>query len=518
MKGYRERAGSEDSAVGLPLLMPLSTANAQVAQAREAARPRKPGRSPVPRPLTEEASVGYSGNRYSLAQRIQALTLLAEGFTWQAVQEKTGMTQRTQSDLKKKAFARGFDPVVSPRILESYVIDGDRSGRPVEITDEVKAGLIANVVRDRAGREKSSDILAYEAGVSTTSALSILQDFGLNSVKVSRKPGLTKAQRAARLQWCLDHQHWTLEEWKKVIWTDETAVLLGHRRGSTRVWRSVHEIYDPTVVRPRWKGFSEFMFWGCFSYDYKGPCHIYETETAVMKTKATKWLEQENASREELGKAEWELEYSLRRVNLRRQPAGRQAVWRFTEKTGKLIRKGKGGVDFYRYCEEVVKPKLIPFARECSRKEDTQFIIQQDNAPAHIHHYTSRVFQKSNISQMIWPANSPDLNAIEKSWPWLKRTTTVRGCPPSKKKLAKTWNKHWDDIDQNQIRKWIEAIPHHIQEIIRLEGGNEYKEGRDIKRGYKGQRRVGVLSTHSYLHQELSLQNESTVSDDEEEE
>ncbi|KAK3349749.1 hypothetical protein B0T25DRAFT_548856 [Lasiosphaeria hispida] len=29
-----------------------------------------------------------------------------------------------------------------------------------------------------------------------------------------------------------------------------------------------------------------------------------------------------------------------------------------------------------------------------------------------------------------------------------------------------------------KIRGWIERTPHHIQEVIRCEGGNEYKEGR----------------------------------------
>ena len=121
---------------------------------------------------------------------------------------------------------------------------------------------------------------------------------------------------------------------------------------------------------------------------------------------------------------------------------------------------------------------------------------------------------------MIWPANSPDLNTIEKAWPWLKQSTTIRGCPPSKAKLTKVWEQHWKDLPQEQIRKWVEAIPRHIQEIIRLEGGNEYKEGRAVKRSYTGKRRVGTLSTHSYLdvHQGVSIQDEITASGDEEEE
>jgi hypothetical protein len=33
-------------------------------------------------------------------------------------------------------------------------------------------------------------------------------------------------------------------------------------------------------------------------------------------------------------------------------------------------------------------------------------------------------------------------------------------------------------MPQEKIQEWIERIVVHIQEVIRLEGGNEYKEGR----------------------------------------
>lgn len=49
---------------------------------------------------------------------------------------------------------------VDPRILEQYVVDAPRSGRPTE---------------DRAGREKSSEYLADEARISQLSALRIVK-------------------------------------------------------------------------------------------------------------------------------------------------------------------------------------------------------------------------------------------------------------------------------------------------------------------------------------------------------
>ena len=72
----------------------------------------------------------------------------------------------------------------------------------------------------------------------------------------------------------MPHKDWTLEDWKNVIWTDETSVILSHRHGAVRVWRTKEEQYDQTVIRRRWKKALEFMFWGSFSYDKKGPMHI----------------------------------------------------------------------------------------------------------------------------------------------------------------------------------------------------------------------------------------------------
>jgi transposase len=97
------------------------------------------------------------------------------------------------------------------------VVDGPRSGRPKEITIETEQCLLNSVRANRAGREKSSEVLAYECGISSVSALRILHKYGLNSVKPTQKPGLNPIQQKARLQFCLEHQYWTLKDWKRVI-------------------------------------------------------------------------------------------------------------------------------------------------------------------------------------------------------------------------------------------------------------------------------------------------------------
>ena len=84
------------------------------------------------------------------------------------------------------------------------MIDGERSGRPKEITEEMEQGLLVSVRSDRSGREKSSEVLAYEAGISYRSALRILKKHGFHRVKPTIKPGLSPAMKKARLAWCLE--------------------------------------------------------------------------------------------------------------------------------------------------------------------------------------------------------------------------------------------------------------------------------------------------------------------------
>jgi len=56
-----------------------------------------------------------------------------------------------------------------------------------------------------------------------------------------------------------------------VIWSNKTLVVLGYRLRGYRVWRQLEERFLRSTIRPRWKGYSEFMFWGQLLILQKGP-------------------------------------------------------------------------------------------------------------------------------------------------------------------------------------------------------------------------------------------------------
>ena len=111
-------------------------------------------------------------------------------------------------------------------------------------------------------------------------------------------------------------------------------------------------------------------------------------------------------------------------------------------------------------------------------KDRPNTVVQEDNASPHAHKHQYRVYKLWKIMRMLWPSNSPDLNAIERPWFWMKRETTKHGAASSEKQRRQDWIDCWAKMPQKKIREWIEAIPVYIKEVIKVNRGNKYKEGR----------------------------------------
>ena len=99
--------------------------------------------------------------------------------------------------------------------------------------------------------------IAKLCSISVISVWRCLKKRGFRWVKPITKPALIKEMRKARKRFCLKYRNF---DWRNVIWTDETSVVLGHRRGRRRVWRRPEEKFNSHVMKRRWKGAKEFMF------------------------------------------------------------------------------------------------------------------------------------------------------------------------------------------------------------------------------------------------------------------
>jgi len=171
------------------------------------------------------------------------------------------------------------------------------------------------------------------------------------------------------------------------------------------------------------------MFWGCFTYDFKGPCHIYYPETAEQKEHYKEQIDTLNEGEVEaeccLAFDKQEKEKEERWTRQGKNFPTRRASWEIYWKNHKQKRdkRSRGGVDNIRYTYETIEPLLIPFYHEITAQmhdpdelNPRSFVFQQDNATSHASKWTLRQLAQEGIKVLEHVGNSPDMNAIEGAW------------------------------------------------------------------------------------------------------
>jgi hypothetical protein len=73
------------------------------------------------------------------------------------------------------------------------------------------------------------------------------------------------------------------------------------------------------------------------------------------------------------------------------------------------------------------------------------------------------------------PGNLPDISTIEPCWAWMKKHINPAARPVIRRQGK--WNRgRLGQISHRRLQHWIKHLIYHIQIVIELEGGNEYKE------------------------------------------
>jgi len=107
-------------------------------------------------------------NRYDIAQRAQAITLLVVGSPYDYITAQTGISKRQVQYYLATAKSRGYNPEVSIILKEEYLRDGIRPGRLRKTSPEQEEALIQSIKRDRYAREKTSSEFGYEHNISAS--------------------------------------------------------------------------------------------------------------------------------------------------------------------------------------------------------------------------------------------------------------------------------------------------------------------------------------------------------------
>lgn len=197
------------------------------------------------------------GKNVSLSdvERAQIVTLYKEGYSERSICEKVKHSKNAVHNALVKFQKTG-----------TYS-DAKRSGRPRKTTlrdDHVIRRVAVRSPTSSASKIRSV-LLARGAKVSRrTVSRRLVDDFGLKAHKPAKKPRLTPAMKAKRLNFAKKHSKWTIQQWHQVFFSDESTV----QQFTTRkrfVRRPAGKRFDERYTTQTMKHPPSIMIWGGMS-------------------------------------------------------------------------------------------------------------------------------------------------------------------------------------------------------------------------------------------------------------
>ncbi|CAI9573923.1 unnamed protein product [Staurois parvus] len=67
--------------------------------------------------------------------------------------------------------------------------------------------------------------------ISTSTVHREFHGMGFHGRAAASKPYITKCNAKCRMQWCKACHHWTLEQWRHVLWSDESRISICQSNG-----------------------------------------------------------------------------------------------------------------------------------------------------------------------------------------------------------------------------------------------------------------------------------------------
>lgn len=283
------------------------------------------------------------------------------------------------------------------------------SGRPRATSERDDRFIAGSVLRNRhitsvEVRQRLQEV--RDVRVSAQTVRNRLKHMKLNARRPVRVPRLLPRHRRMRLQFARDHQQWTIDQWSKVLFTDETRVGLFTADGRRRVWRRTGERFAPCtqMTTVSFQGGS-LMLWAGISFEAR---------------------------------------------------------------TDLVFIEG-GRLTGARYIQEILEEHVVTFAPFVG----DDFVLMHDNARPHVARCVMEYLNEVGISQMEWPALSPDMNPIEHIWDYLKRKVHDRPVAPnSLAELRSALIEEWELIPQTLIQHLIEGMYRRLQAVVAARGGN----------------------------------------------
>jgi transposase len=212
--------------------------------------------------------------KISLEKRYRIVFLKEQGHSASSIGKMMKVSRHSVSEIVQKHKETG---TVNDRV---------RSGRPAMTSQREDRQLVRTSLQDPKltavdiSRDfKINDRKHGEVAPSVWTVRRRLRKAGLCGRVARKKPFLRQVNKVKRLAWAKKHSDWTVEDWKKVVWSDESPFTIFRTTGKTYVRRREGEAYKASCIVPTVKhGGGKLMVWGCFRWNQTGKLHwIKET-------------------------------------------------------------------------------------------------------------------------------------------------------------------------------------------------------------------------------------------------
>lgn len=180
--------------------------------------------------------------------------LLQNGKSTREVAKIIGVSQSTVSTIRQECF---------PMLKKS------KGGAPSKLSEHSKNYCVRLITTDKTSTaEETAKSIQKIVGtnISRQTVARALRYKGLKSGEKKRKPFLSVKHSRYRLKFAKRYKDWTVEDWKRVIWSDEAKVVRFSSDGRSWCWFKDGEDLNKRCIKQTFlHGGGSLMIWGCIT-------------------------------------------------------------------------------------------------------------------------------------------------------------------------------------------------------------------------------------------------------------